>query len=177
MSGEQAGRKRSYADMPQSNFEVYRRGGTTRDIRLTINMVLVARRWRSLLDDRLRLVGQSSARMEALAAIINSPALSAQVDIAKRLRIEGPTMTRMLDTLEADGLVERLPDPSDRRTKQLRLTAEGEKVLEDIFSIADELRDRLLDGLPADKVDELNAFLMQLTDRLDAGLPPRHEND
>ena len=47
--------------------------------------------------------------MEALAAIINSPSLSAQVDIAKRLRIEGPTMTRMLDTLEADGLVERLP--------------------------------------------------------------------
>ena len=34
MSGEQAGRKRSYADMPQSNFEVYRRGGTTRDIAL-----------------------------------------------------------------------------------------------------------------------------------------------
>ena len=177
MSGEQAGRKRSYADMPQSNFEVYRRGGTTRDIRLTINMVLVARRWRSLLDDRLRLVGQSSARMEALAAIMNSPALSAQVDLAKRLRIEGPTMTRMLDTLEADGLVERLPDPSDRRTKQLRLTALGEKVLEDIFVIADELRDRLLEGLPADRIDELNAFLVLLTERLDAGLLPHHEND
>ena len=29
MSGEQAGRKRSYADMPQSNFEVYRRGATS----------------------------------------------------------------------------------------------------------------------------------------------------
>src|SRR5688500_18309120 len=160
-----------------SNFAIYRDGGTTREIRLTINLVLVARRWRSLLDDRLRLVGQSSARMEALAAIINSPALSAQVDIAKRLRIEGPTMTRMLDTLEADGLVERLPDPSDRRTKQLRLTAEGERVLEESFTIAGELRDRLLDGLPADKIDELNAFLGVLTQRLDEGLPPRAGND
>ena len=177
MSGEQAGRKRSYADMPQSNFEVYRRGGTTRDIRLTINMVLVARRWRSLLDDRLRLVGQSSARMEALAAIMNSPALSAQVDIAKRLRIEGPTMTRMLDTLEKDGLVERLSDPADRRTKQLRLTELGEKVLEDIFAIADELRDRLLADVPADRIEELNGFHGLLTERLDPGLPPHHEND
>ena len=177
MSGEQAGRKRSYADMPQSNFEVYRRGGTTRDIRLTINMVLVARRWRSLLDDRLRLVGQSSARMEALAAIMNSPPLSAQVDIARRLRIEGPTMTRMLDMLEADGLVERLPDPGDRRTKQLRLTAEGEKALEEIFVIADEMRGRLLDGMPAERIDELNGVLDLLTERLDAGLPPPHEND
>lgn len=161
----------------KSNFEIYRDGGTTREIRLTINLVIVARRWRSLLDDRLRLIGQSSARMEALGAIMNSPALSAQVDIAKRLRIEGPTMTRMLDTLEADGLVERLPDPSDRRTKQLRLTAEGEKVLSDIFVIADELRARLFDGLPIDKIDELNAFLGQMSERLDAGLPPRAGND
>ena len=164
-------------DAAKSNFEIYRAGGTTREIRLTINLVIVARRWRSLLDDRLRLIGQSSARMEALAAIINAPSLSAQVDIAKRLRIEGPTMTRMLDTLEADGLVERLPDPSNRRTKQLRLTPEGEKVLEEIFVISDEMRDRLLDGLPADKVDELNGFLGLLNERLDAGLPPRHEND
>ena len=177
MSRQQAGTRRVGAERPESNFEIYRRGGTTRDIRLTINMVLVARRWRSLLDDRLRLIGQSSARMEALAAIMNSPALSAQVDIAKRLRIEGPTMTRMLDTLETDGLVERLPDPADRRTKQLRLTADGEKVLEDIFAIADELRERLLDGLPEDKIDELSGFLALLTERLDAGLPPRHEND
>jgi MarR family transcriptional regulator for hemolysin len=158
-------------DEAKSNFEIYRAGGTTQQIRLTINLVIAARRWRSLLDDRLRLVGQSAARMEALAAIINSPSLSAQVDIAKRLRIEGPTMTRMLDTLEADGLVERLPAPGDRRTKQLRLTAAGERVLEDIFAIVDEQRDRLLRDVPADKVDALNAFLGTLIDRLDDGLP------
>ncbi|MBT2133051.1 MarR family transcriptional regulator [Croceibacterium sp. LX-88] len=109
--------------------------------------------------------------MEALAAIINSPSLSAQVDIAKRLRIEGPTMTRMLDTLEKDGLVERLPDPSDRRSKLLRLTHQGEAALKDIFEIADTLRTRLLEGLPADKVDELDGFLELLIGRLDAGLP------
>lgn len=172
MSSERAESNRPEAVVRQSNFDIYRHGGTTRDIRLTINLVLVARRWRSLLDERLRLIGQSSARMEALAAIINSPALSAQVDIAKRLRIEGPTMTRMLDTLEKDGLVERLADPVDRRTKQLRLTEEGEAVLEGIFEIADEQRDRLLDGLPSEKIDELNAILVTLTERLDAGLPP-----
>jgi MarR family transcriptional regulator, transcriptional regulator for hemolysin len=172
-----ARKQRDMPDAAKSNFELYRDGGTTREIRLTINLVLVARRWRSLLDDRLRLIGQSSARMEALGAIMNAPSLSAQVDIARRLRIEGPTMTRMLDTLEKDGLVERLPDPADRRTKQLRLTPEGEAVLQDIFAIADELRERLLDGMPADKIDELNGFLGQLGERLDSGLPPRAGND
>ena len=158
-------------DAPKSNFAIYRDGGTTREIRLTINMVLVARRWRSLLDERLRALGQSSARMEALAAIFNSPSRSAQVDIAKRLRIEGPTMTRMLDTLEKDGLVERLPDPTDRRSKQLRLTPAGERVLEEVFEVVDDLRDRLIDGLPEDRIDELNNLLVTLTERLDAGLP------
>jgi len=154
----------------RSSFAIYREGGTTREIRLTVQLVLAARRWRSLLDERLRVIGQSSARMEALAAIINSPPLSAQVDIAKRLKIEGPTMTRMLDTLESDGLVERLPDPADRRSKLLRLTPQGERVLEDIFEIADELRDRLLDGVPSEKAEELNDLLGMLIGRLDTGL-------
>lgn len=166
-----ASTQRDDAAEPRSSFDIYRTGGTTRDIRLTVQLVIAARRWRSLLDERLRQIGQSAARMEALAAIINSPSLSAQVDIAKRLRIEGPTMTRMLDTLEADGLVERLPDPSDRRTKQLRLTPQGEAVLQDIFAVADELRDRLLDGLSDQTIDELNDKLGMLIARLDAGLP------
>ena len=158
-----------------SSFAIYREGGTTRAIRLTIQLVLAARRWRSLLDERLRVLGQSSARMEALAAIINSPPLSAQVEIAKRLKIEGPTMTRMLDTLESDGLVERLPDPADRRSKLLRLTPQGERVLEDIFEIADELRERLLDGVPPEKAEELNDLLGMLIGRLDTGLTAKPE--
>ena len=161
----------------KSSFEIYRSGGTTRDIRLTVNLVLVARRWRALMDERLRMIGQSSARMEALAAIFNSPSLSAQVDIARRLRIEGPTMTRMLDTLEKDGLVERLADPADRRTKQLRLTEAGEQALAAMFEIGDEMRDRLLDGMTPEKVEELNAMLCGLSARLDAGLPPPAGND
>ncbi|MEO0062331.1 MAG: Transcriptional regulator SlyA [Pseudomonadota bacterium] len=162
---------RSKARNARPSYAIYRDGETTDDIRFTINLVLVARRWRSLLDEHLRTIGQSAARMEALAAIMNSPTLSAQVNIAKRLRIEGPTMTRMLDTLEKDGLVQRLPDPTDRRTKQLRLTDEGEQVLEQIFAIADVLRDRLLDGVPAEQIDQQNAFMAGLMQRLDAGLP------
>jgi MarR family transcriptional regulator for hemolysin len=168
-TGETASSRKQRAG--KSSFEIYSEGGSTPQIRLTVLLVIVARRWRSLLDERLRCIGQSAARMEALAAIINSPWPSAQVDIAKRLRIEGPTMTRMLDSLEADGLVERLPDPHDRRTKQLRLTPQGEAALEEIFVITDTLRERLLEGVPTEMMDELNGFLGMLTERLDAGLP------
>ena len=154
------------------SYAVYRTGGTTPELRFTVQLVLAARRWRSLLDEHLRRIEQSSARMEAMAAILASPPLSAQVDIAKRLRIEGPTLTRMLDTLEKDGLVERLPDPADRRTKKLRLTPEGEEALEEIFEIVDVLRARLLEGVPPEMIEQGNEFLAGLMGKLDAGLPP-----
>ena len=80
-------------------------------------------------------------------------------------------MTRMLDALEQDGLVERLPDPGDRRSKQLRVTPAGEAVLEQTFAIVDDLRDRLLAGVSGEQIAGLNAFLTMLMDRLDAGLP------
>ncbi|MES2698282.1 MAG: MarR family transcriptional regulator, partial [Pseudomonadota bacterium] len=91
----------------KGSFDVYAEGGTSAEILLTLQLVLVTRRWRSLLDDKLRPIRQSSARMEAMSAIFNSRELPAQVDIARRLRIEGPTLTRMLARLETEGLVER----------------------------------------------------------------------
>ena len=155
----------------KSSFEIYRKGGSTAPIRLTVALVLVARRWRALIDERLRPLGQSSARMEALSAIINSPDPNPQIEIANRLRIEGPTMTRMIDALSRDGLVERQPAPSDRRTKYPSVTPEGERALETIFEVTDELRSRLLDGLSPEEIDRFYSVLMLLLERLDAGLP------
>jgi MarR family transcriptional regulator for hemolysin len=153
-----------------NSVELYRRGETSPRMWLTIRLVLAARRYRALLDERLRPTGQSAARMEAMSAILNEPGMRPQVDIAKRLRIEGPTLTRMLDALEKDGMVERLPDPSDRRTKQLRLTDTGEETLEEIFSIADALRARMLDGFSEAELDTVNRFMAKLMERLDSGL-------
>ena len=154
----------------KTTFEVYREGNTTPAIRMTARMVLAGRRWRALLDEGLRPTGHSSARLETLAAIFNSPPLSPQVNIARRLRIEGPTLTRMLDGLEKEGLVERLPDPSDRRSKRLRVTEQGEAVLEEMFAIADRLRERLLEGLKEEQLEETNDLFAILIGRLDEGL-------
>jgi MarR family transcriptional regulator for hemolysin len=159
------------SESPASSFAIYRAGGFTPEIQLTVLLVLVARKWRSLLDEKLRPSGQSSARMEALSAILNSPDRRAQVDIARRLRIEGPTLTRMLDALEKDGLVERQPDPRDGRSKQLQVTGEGEAALEDIFAVADLFRARLLEGVDAETLRTVSDFLAGLLERLDAGLP------
>lgn len=155
----------------RSGFATYRAKRTTPRIRLTVAIVLVARRWRALIDDFLRPAGHSSARLEVLAAIINAPDPKTQVDIAKRLRIEGPTLTRMLDTLAREGLVERTPSPDDRRAKHLSVTPKGEATLEEMFDSADMLRAHLLRGIPDDKVHELIGIFEAMLERLDSDMP------
>ena len=141
------------------------------DLRLTVQMVLAARRWRALLDERLRPLGHSASRMEAMATIANSPTCTPQIEIAKRIGIEGPTLTRILDMLERDGLVQRLADPSDRRSKHIRLTSAGEDALDEILAVVGALRGQLLDSLDPAAIDGTNVLLAQILDRLAAGLP------
>lgn len=49
-------------------------------------------------------------------------------EIGKHLHVTTPTVTQLVNTLEANGLVERNADPTDRRVVLVKLTAEGEKV-------------------------------------------------
>jgi MarR family transcriptional regulator for hemolysin len=137
--------------------------------RMTVQIVLAARRWRSMLDEKLRAIGTSAARMEALSTIDRSPWLSAQVEIANRMGIEKPTLTRMLDMLEAEKLVERLPDPHDRRAKLIRLTPEGEKTLEAASQVANDLRAILLDEFDEQDIIHFNRFAERLLTRFDKG--------
>jgi len=139
---------------------------------LTIRVVMAGRRWRSLIDEHLRQRGHSASRMEAMASIAYAPAATTQIQIAKRIGIEGPTLTRTLDLLEADGLVERLPDPNDRRNKHMKLTPSGHEALAEMFGITSRLRARLLDGIPESDIASTDRFLAMLVDRIDTGLTP-----
>ena len=151
----------------RTSFEVYKDGGTTREIRMMIDLVLLVRGFRSRVDEELRKIGQSAARMETLAAILNMPGEKSQSDVARRLRIEGATVTRMIDILSKEGLVERTPDSRDRRVNLLSLTAAGEKVTEQIFSIYDGVRGHLLEGMSDQQIDEMTAVLEAMIGRLD----------
>jgi len=147
-----------------------REGYPPAELGLMIAIVLAGRRWRALLDEKLRQLGHSASRMEAMAAIAYSPAATTQIQIAKRIGIEGPTLTRTLDMLEADALVERLPDPSDRRNKHVRLTRAGYETLADMFALMAGLRGQLLDDIPQADIRGNLGFLSLLLERIEGGL-------
>ncbi|MBO9581438.1 MAG: MarR family transcriptional regulator [Sphingobium sp.] len=140
------------------------------ELSLTIRIVMAGRRWRALIDEQLRDKGHSASRMEAMASIAYSAAGTTQIQVAKRIGIEGPTLTRTLDMLEADGLVERLPDPRDRRNKHMRLTRAGYEALAEMFEITTRLRKQLLSGVPGSEIAGANRFLELLIDRIESGM-------
>ena len=72
--------------------------------------------------------------------------------MAQRLGIDRTVMTYLLDDLEGAGLVERQPDPADRRSRRVAATPHGREVLEDLDARFARAEQHLLAGLePADQ--------------------------
>jgi MarR family transcriptional regulator for hemolysin len=157
----------------ETSFDKYRAGGTTNSIRTLIKMVLVVRQFRAQLDERLRDIGQSVSRMETLSAILNMKGPKSQSDVARRLRVEGATVTRMVDILSKEELVERTPHATDRRVNLLSISAKGEAVLERIFAEYDALRHHVLDGLGAEDLEILGRLLDHMMLQLERPVEPR----
>lgn len=155
------------AEGEPSTFDSYRAGSIPGDMAMFITMVLFVRGFRAEMDERLRQMGQNVSRMETLGAIMNMAGPRSQAEIARRLRVEGATVTRMVDALSREGLVERLPDPADRRVNLLTITPAGEAALRAMFAIHDELRVDVLQDLPQADRAEMRRMLALMLARID----------
>ena len=56
-----------------------------------------------------------------------------QVDISKKLIVSAPNMTRLLDKLEKEKLIEKLSQQGDRRVKLIKVTEKASKLLDDVW--------------------------------------------
>lgn len=79
--------------------------------------------WRSVQPKAAKLLG----------AEYNCPGPRTPAELADAAGVTRATMTGLVDTLERDGYVTREPDPDDRRMMSVRLTAKGEKFLQEFL--------------------------------------------
>ena len=92
---------------------------------------------------------------------------------AQRMGLDSSSLVRVVDLLEDRGLVLRVTDAADRRSKQLLLTADGQAMVADVHGKLQRVEQQLLEGLPASAVQALVAGLLQLDRRLvQASQPP-----
>lgn len=122
----------------------------------------VARLLRKRLEQRARAagIGLTRAQWQTLAYLARSEGMN-QASLAQLLDIEPITLVRLIDRLEAIGLVERRPDPRDRRQRNLYLTEKAWPELARIKALGAEVREEALAGLAAPERERLMGALAQ----------------
>ena len=127
-----------------------------------------ARLLRRDFDRRARSLGLTRAQWSVLAHL-NRNEGSNQATVADTLELEPITLVRLLDRLEAAGWVERRPDPSDRRARQLFLREKARPVLEQLMALGAETRALALAGISEAEQE----FLIQALSKVRANLTSR----
>ena len=127
----------------------------------------LSRRWRNRLDDEMRPTGLTQARWVVLVHLARGADGLLQKDVANHVGIEGPTLVRILDRLEQQGMIERRQVPSDRRGKTVHLTRKGQATTGKFDRIAARLRERLLKDVDPDELRRCTELLRSIRARLE----------
>ena len=135
----------------------------------TIGVLLsdAARLLRRRFDARARSIGVSRAQWQVLIALSRSEGIN-QAMLAERLEVETITVARMVDRLQDAGLVQRRPDPADRRAWRLFLTERAHPILAELQAVAIEVRAEMLAGLGSEEQAQLQAMLLRVRANLSA---------
>ena len=112
----------------------------------------------------------TSSQMRLLGAIARNPGAS-QIALANRLEVEPFTAGRMIDRLELAGMVERRPDPADRRAWRLHLTERAEPLVAAARGKIEQLVERAFEGFSASERAATDALLQRMRDNLTGECP------
>jgi DNA-binding MarR family transcriptional regulator len=90
-------------------------------------------------------------------------------ELAARLGVEPPTITKMLRRLERCGLVERRPDPRDARSFRVHLTEEGRAREEPVTRCWEKVEEKTLAGMSPEEQRTFHRLLTKVRANLDSG--------
>jgi MarR family transcriptional regulator for hemolysin len=125
----------------------------------------VSRRYVRRFEQRAQAMSLTLPTCKVLANLERHEGIS-QSRLSELTHIEPMAIVRILDRMEADGFVERKPDPADRRARSLYLTPKSKPTLDEIWRLAALTRAETFAGISQ---EERNGFLDVLA-RLEANL-------
>jgi MarR family transcriptional regulator for hemolysin len=125
---------------------------------------------RRAFDRRAVTLGVTRAQWRVLAKLSRTPGLR-QVELADQLDMEAITLCRIVDRLADAGLVERQPDPLDRRAWKLVLTVKSKPLVRKLAALADDLAEEAFAGMAVEKRDAVRAALGQIRDNVAVTCP------
>ncbi len=125
----------------------------------------IGRLYTKLFEQQARDFECSLAECKVLTYLQRNAGIS-QIGLADLTGVEPMSLVRILDRMEADGLIERRPHPTDRRARQLFLKDKAQHTLDQLWKLSDATRARALAGVKADE----RQVLIDLLERIHANL-------
>ena len=90
-------------------------------------------------------------------------------ELAKRIGVETPTVTRAVQRMEAADLAKREPDPEDARLVRVRLTERGKELEGVVPGIMGRVWDGALEGFSEEEKAQLRQLMERVRSNLDKG--------
>lgn len=137
-------------------FEAGERGFIITDIGRLIHKVF---------EQRVTALGYGKSHWQVLAYLAQNPG-TMQATLANHMEVEPITLSRHLDRLENDGVVERRSDMKDRRVKRLYLTAQGEVQMCTLKTVRDEIVNTIHGCLEPEEAERIREGLVNVRYRL-----------
>lgn len=130
-----------------------------RSVSFTISSIgyAIARRF----NERLAPLGLHPRDYALLHSVATTEGVTQQA-IAERMRVPASRMVAFVDSLEQRGLLERRPNPNDRRARALFLTPEGRELLTRAFAVPTEQEQLLTSELSDDERNQLLNLLSRV---------------
>ncbi len=128
-------------------------------------LTVTTQRYHRAFNDALVPYGITFRQSQVLGWLALEGELS-QAELAGKMMIEPPTLVRILDRMERDGLIRRRPCPNDRRRKLIGATAKSKPVWAKIVECAKNIRARATDGLTERQQATLKKLLGRVHENL-----------
>lgn len=113
----------------------------------------------------------SPAARQALAVLDGAGEPLSPTEIARRLIVTTASVTSLLDTLERRGLVERRPDPADRRRLLVAITPPAQAMVRQYVPEVVALQGAVMSGIDEEDRQQLIAVLTRIREAIAAASP------
>lgn len=114
---------------------------------------------------KLKPLELKTPHLDIMVNLVRSPGISQQ-DLANRLFVGRSNMTMLLPHLEKRGVVERRPDPSDKRVLRLYLTEEGRALADRAIAVQAALIDDMMSATTPEECEQVGDSMRRVVTRL-----------
>jgi DNA-binding MarR family transcriptional regulator len=125
----------------------------------------VARRFVLRFEEHARAISLTVPQCKVLVRLEKNEGVS-QARLAELTDVDAMTMVRILDRMESEGLLERRPDPADRRARCLYLTPKARPLVAEIMRLGTLTRSEVFSGIRKTELDSFMDVLERMDDNL-----------